>query len=66
MVICIYGDSFEDLEVVVEVVVEFLKISFLVNVGLVNFDIVLGKLYYEFEVDCGEVVCYGMMVNGVN
>ncbi len=55
-----YGDSLEGLAKASLAVAEHLKNTPLVNAGTVNPDIVMGKPYYEFEVDREEAARYGM------
>ncbi len=66
MAIRIYGDTLEGLSVAAKAVAEKLKDHPMVNPGTVSPDIVLGKPYYEFEVDRLESARYGMTVKQVN
>jgi Cu(I)/Ag(I) efflux system membrane protein CusA/SilA len=66
MAVRIYGDSLEGLAEVSAAVAEHLKQHRLVNSGTVNPDVVLGKPYYEFEVDREEAARYGMTTMMVN
>lgn len=66
MAIRIYGDSLEGLGVAAERVAEELKKNPLVDSRTVNPDVVLGKPYYEFEVDREESARYGMTTEMVN
>ncbi len=66
MAIRIYGDSLEGLGKAAIAVAEHLKKDFNVNSGTVNPDIVMGKPYYEFEVDREESARYGMTTMMVN
>ena len=60
MAVRIYGDSLEGLAKASLAVAEHLKAHHLVNAGTVNPDIVMGKPYFEFEVDREEAARYGM------
>lgn len=66
MAIRIYGDSLEGLSEASVAVADELKKHQLVNSGTVNPDIVMGKPYYEFEVDREEAARYGMTTMMVN
>jgi Cu(I)/Ag(I) efflux system membrane protein CusA/SilA len=66
MAVRIYGDSLDGLAKASVAVAEHLKQHHLVNAGTVNPDIVMGKPYYEFEVDREEAARYGMTTTMVN
>lgn len=66
MAVRIYGDSLEGLGEAAMAVAEQLKQHPMVNSGTVNPDIVMGKPYYEFEVDREEAARYGMTTMMVN
>ena len=66
MAVRIYGDSLDGLSKASLAVAEQLKKLHLVNAGTVNPDIVMGKPYYEFEVDRQEAARYGMTTMMVN
>ncbi len=66
MAVRIYGDSLEGLGEAALAVAEQLKKHHYVNSGTVNPDIVMGKPYYEFEVDREESARYGMTTMMVN
>ena len=66
MAVRIYGDSLEGLASASAAVARELKQHPLVNAGTVNPDIVMGKPYYEFEVDREEAARYGMTTMMVN
>jgi copper/silver efflux system protein len=66
MAIRIYGDSLEGLSEASVATAERLKTHRYVNSGTVNPDIVLGKPYFEFEVDREEAARYGMTTMMVN
>lgn len=66
MAVRIYGDSLEGLGKAALAVAEHLKQDYNVNSGTVNPDIVMGKPYYEFEVDREESARYGMTTMMVN
>jgi len=66
MAIRIYGDDLAGLAKAAVAVAEHLKQDHRVNAGTVNPDIVLGKPYYEFEVDREEAARYGMTTKMVN
>ena len=66
MAIRIYGDSLEGLGIAANRVAEVLKTSPLVDERSVNPDVVLGKPYFEFEVDRDQSARYGMTTEMVN
>ncbi|MFT5522451.1 MAG: Cu(I)/Ag(I) efflux system membrane protein CusA/SilA [Pirellulaceae bacterium] len=66
MAVRIYGDNLEGLSKASLAVAEQLKQHHFVNSGTVNPDIVMGKPYYEFEVDREEAARYGMTTMMVN
>ncbi len=66
MAVRIYGDSLAGLGKASVAVAEQLKQHHLVNGGTVNPDIVMGKPYYEFEVDRDASARYGMTTMMVN
>ena len=66
MAVRIYGDSLEGLGKAAVAVAEQLKQHPLINAGTVNPDIVMGKPYYEFDVDREEAARYGMTTMMVN
>lgn len=66
MAVRVYGDSLEGLSKASIAVAEQLKQHHLINAGTVNPDIVMGKPYYEFEVDRQEAARYGMTTMMVN
>ena len=66
MAIRIYGDSLEGLGIAANRVAEVLKKNPLVDERSVNPDVVLGKPYFEFEVDRDESARYGMTTEMVN
>lgn len=66
MAVRIYGDSLDGLAKAAVAVSEHLKGLHVVNAGTVNPDIVMGKPYYEFEVDREEAARYGMTTMMVN
>ncbi len=66
MAVRIYGDSLEGLAEASLAVAEHLKKHHYVNAGTVNPDIVMGKPYFEFEVDREEAARYGMTTMMVN
>ena len=66
MAVRIYGDHLEGLSKASLAVAEHLKQNLYVNAGTVNPDIVMGKPYYEFEVDRDEAARYGMTTMMVN
>jgi len=66
MAVRIYGDSLDGLGKAAVAVAGHLKTNHYVNAGTVNPDIVMGKPYYEFEVDREEAARYGMTTMMVN
>ena len=66
MAVRVYGDTLEGLSKAAIAVADHLKTNPLVNAGTVNPDIVMGKPYYEFEVDREEAARYGMTTMMVN
>ncbi|KKL05086.1 hypothetical protein LCGC14_2609570, partial [marine sediment metagenome] len=66
MAIRIYGDTLEGLGEASLAVGEHMKTLHEVNAGTVNPDIVMGKPYFEFEVDREEAARYGMTTMMVN
>jgi Cu(I)/Ag(I) efflux system membrane protein CusA/SilA len=66
MAVRIYGDNLTGLGQAALAVAEQLKKHHLVNAGTVNPDVVMGKPYYEFEVDRDEAARYGMTTMMVN
>ncbi|MEO8495940.1 MAG: efflux RND transporter permease subunit [Planctomycetota bacterium] len=66
MAVRIYGDSLDGLAKAAVAVAQQLKKNPFVNSGTVNPDIVMGKPYYEFEVDREEAARYGMTTMMVN
>jgi Cu(I)/Ag(I) efflux system membrane protein CusA/SilA len=66
MAIRIYGDDLAGLAAAADAVAQHLKQHPYVNPGTVNPDIVLGKPYYEFEVDREQAARYGMTTMMVN
>jgi len=66
MAIRIYGDTLAGLSKAAIAVAEQLKKHPDVNAGTVNPDIVMGKPYYEFEIDREEAARYGMSTQMVN
>jgi len=66
MAVRIYGDSLEGLGEASLAVAEHIKKLHHVNAGTVNPDIVMGKPYFEFEVDREEAARYGMTTMNVN
>jgi Cu(I)/Ag(I) efflux system membrane protein CusA/SilA len=66
MAVRIYGDTLDGLGKASFVVAERLKEHHYVNAGTVNPDIVMGKPYFEFEVDREEAARYGMTTMMVN
>jgi copper/silver efflux system protein len=66
MAVRIYGDSLEGLGEASLAVAERLREHHLVKAGTVNPDIVMGKPYFEFEVDREEAARYGMTTMMVN
>jgi Cu(I)/Ag(I) efflux system membrane protein CusA/SilA len=66
MAVRIYGDDLDGLSKASLAVAMHLKDLGCVNAGTVNPDIVLGKPYFEFEVDREEAARYGMTTMMVN
>ncbi len=66
MAVRIYGDTLEGLGKAAIAVGEQMKKLHEVNAGTVNPDIVMGKPYFEFEVDREEAARYGMTTMMVN
>ena len=66
MAVRIYGDDLHGLAKAASAVAERLQQNNYVHAGTVNPDIVLGKPYYEFEVDREEAARYGMTTMMVN
>ncbi|HYW79677.1 MAG TPA: efflux RND transporter permease subunit, partial [Thermoguttaceae bacterium] len=66
MAIRVYGDTLEGLAKASLAVGEHIKKLHEVNAGTVNPDIVMGKPYFEFEVDREEAARYGMTTMMVN
>ncbi len=66
MAIRVYGDDLAGLAKASLAVAEHLKKHHYVNAGTVNPDIVMGKPYYEFDVDREEAARYGMTTMMVN
>jgi len=66
MAVRIYGDTLEGLGEAALAVADQMKKHHYVNAGTVNPDIVMGKPYYEFEVDREEAARYGMTTMMVN
>ena len=66
MAVRIYGDDLKGLSKGVACCGRALKKHHYVNAGTVNPDIVMGKPYYEFEVDREEAARYGMTTMMVN
>ncbi len=66
MAIRVYGDTLEGLSKASLAVAEQLKKHPNVNSGTVNPDIVMGKPYYEFDIDRREAARYGMSTMMVN
>jgi Cu(I)/Ag(I) efflux system membrane protein CusA/SilA len=66
MAVRIYGDTLEGLGQAALAVGEQMKTLHHVNAGTVNPDIVMGKPYFEFEVDREEAARYGMTTMMVN
>jgi len=66
MAVRIYGDSLDGLSQAALAVAEHLKQHAHVNPGTVSPDIVMGKPYYEFEVDREQSARYGMTTMMVN
>lgn len=66
MAIRIFGDSLEGLGMAANRVAEHLKNNPLIDARTVNPDVVLGKPYFEFEVDREQAARYGMTTEMVN
>jgi len=66
MAVRIYGDTLEGLGEASLAVAEHIKKLHHVKAGTVNPDIVMGKPYFEFEVDREEAARYGMTTMNVN
>lgn len=66
MAIRVYGDDLKGLAKASLTVAEHLKTHHYVNAGTVSPDIVMGKPYYEFDVDREEAARYGMTTMMVN
>lgn len=66
MAVRIYGDTLDGLGRTAMAIAKELKQHPLVNAGTVNPDIVMGKPYYEFDVDREEAARYGMTTKMVN
>jgi Cu(I)/Ag(I) efflux system membrane protein CusA/SilA len=66
MAVRVYGDTLEGLAEASLAVGEHIKKLHHVNAGTVNPDIVMGKPYFEFEVDREEAARYGMTTMMVN
>lgn len=66
MAIRIYGDTLKGLSKAAVTVSDYLKKNPYVNAGTVNPDIVMGKPYFELEVDREEAARYGMTTMMVN
>lgn len=66
MAVRIYGDTLDGLAKAAVAVAEHLKKHHYVNAGTVNPDIVMGKPYFEFDVDREEAARYGMTTMMVN
>ncbi|MAT70831.1 MAG: cation transporter [Planctomycetaceae bacterium] len=66
MAVRIYGDDLQGLGEAAKAVADHLRGLHLVNPATVNPDIVMGKPYYEFEVDRDESARYGMTTMMVN
>lgn len=66
MAVRIFGDDLEGLAKASLAVADHLKQNHRVNAGTVNPDIVMGKPYYEFEVDREVAARYGMTTMMVN
>ncbi|GIX05090.1 MAG: hypothetical protein KatS3mg114_0959 [Planctomycetaceae bacterium] len=66
MAVRIYGDNLEGLAKASMAVADHLKQHQLVNAGTVNPDIVMGKPYFEFEVNREEAARFGMTTMMVN
>lgn len=66
MAVRVYGDNLEGLSKASIAVAEHLKELHQVNAGTVNPDIVMGKPYFEFDVNRKEAARYGMTTMMVN
>ncbi len=66
MAVRIYGDSLEGLSTAAVRVADRLRDMPFVNAGTVNPDIVMGKPYYEFDVDRETAARYGMSTTMIN
>lgn len=66
MAVRVYGGDLQGLSDAAKAVAEQLKESPYVNEGTVNPDVVMGKPYYEFDVDREEAARYGMTTMMVN
>jgi Cu(I)/Ag(I) efflux system membrane protein CusA/SilA len=66
MAVRIYGDDLRGLSKASQAVADHLKKEGCVNPGTVNPDIVLGKPYFEFDVDRDQAARYGMTTLMVN
>lgn len=66
MAVRVYGDDLQELSKASLAVAEHLKKLHHVNAGTVNPDIVMGKPYFEFEVNRKEAARYGMTTMMVN
>lgn len=66
MAVRIYGDTLDGLAKASLAVADHLKRHHYVNAGTVNPDIVMGKPYFEFEMDREEAARYGMTTMMVN
>ena len=66
MAVRIYGDDLQGLSKASLAVAEHLRAQRFVNSRTVNPDIVLGKPYYEFDVNRERAARYGMTTMGVN
>jgi copper/silver efflux system protein len=66
MAVRVYGDNLPGLAKASMAVAEHLKTLHHVNAGTVNPDIVMGKPYFEFEVNRKEAARYGMTTMMVN
>ncbi|MCA9076958.1 MAG: efflux RND transporter permease subunit [Planctomycetaceae bacterium] len=66
MAVRVYGDDLQGLAEASLAVAEHLKQHHYVNAGTVNPDIVMGKPYFEFEVNRKEASRYGMTTMMVN
>ncbi len=66
MAVRVYGGDLQGLSEAAQAVADRLKESPYVNDGTVNPDVVMGKPYYEFDVDREEAARYGMTTMMVN